>query len=131
MFIVASIDGYSYLYSFPNKLLSVIKHPNKGYFDYVVLSSNPFPSVIAFDKTNYDLYSYSLNGFFINKINLSQIIGDLDKINSSINICPIFNTDGGTQKDILVIQVEDGSNFLINVPFFEKEINFRPNIWVV
>ena len=131
MFIVASIDGYSYLYSFPNKLLSVIKHPNKGYFDYVVLSSNPFPSVIAFDKTNYDLYSYSLNAFFINKINLSQIIGDLDKINSSINICPIFNTDGGTQKDILVIQVEDGSNFLINVPFFEKEINFRPNIWVV
>ena len=124
MFIITSIDGYSYLYSFPNKLLSVIKHPNKGYFDYIVLSSNPFPSIIAFDKANNDLYSYSLNGFFINKINLSQIIEELDKINSNINIYPIFNTDGGTQKDVLVIQVDNESNFLVNVPFFEKEINF-------
>ena len=125
MFITTSIDGYSFLYSFPNKLLSVIKHPDKGFFDFVILSSNPFPSIITFDKNNYDFYSYSLNGLFITKVNISQFIGDIDKSKDiNINIYPIFDTDGGAHKDLLVIQNENGNHIVINVPFFEKEIDF-------
>ena len=118
MFITTSIDGYSCIYSFPNKLVSVIKHPDKRYFDYTILGSNPFPFIIAFDKKSKDFYSYSLNGFLIHKENLSKFIGD--DLNNVINIYPIFDTDGGTNKDVLVIQDEKGNNFIINLPFFEK-----------
>ena len=124
MFITTSIDGYSCIYSMPNKLVSVIKHPNKGYFDYILLSSNPFPSIIAFDLINKDFYSYSVNGIFIVKVNLSLFVGDLNKINNIINIYPIFDTDGGAHKDLLVIQVENEKNIVINLPFFEREIDF-------
>ena len=125
MFVTTSLDGYSCIYSIPNKLISVIKHPSNGYFDYILLSANPFPTVITFDKINNDLYSYSVNGFFIIKVNLSQIIGDLDKINNNINIYPIFDTDGGAHKDLLVIQVENENNIVVNLPFFEKETEFN------
>ena len=121
MFITTSIDGYSCIYSMPNKLVSVIKHPNKGYFDYILLSSNPFPSIIAFDKINNEFYSYSVNGIFITKVSLSQLVGELNKINNNINIYPFFDTDGGAHKDLLVIQIENGNNILVNLPFFEKE----------
>ena len=121
MLVTTSIDGYSCIYSLPNKLVSVIKHPNKGYFDYIVLSSNPFPTVIAYDKKSNDFYSYSLNGIFIHKVNLSKFIGELDKLNDNIiSIYPIFDTDGGTNKDLLVIQDEKDNNVVVNLPFFEK-----------
>ena len=125
MFVTTSLDGYSCIYSIPNKLISVIKHPSNGYFDYILLSANPFPTVITFDKINNDLYSYSVNGFFIIKVNLSQIVGDLDKVNDNINIYPIFDTDGGAHKDLLVIQVENENNIVVNLPFFEKETEFN------
>ena len=127
MFSTTSIDGYSCIYSMPNKLLSVIKHPNNGYFDYILLSSNPFPSVIAFDKINNDFYSYSINGLFINKVNLSKLVGELDKINNVINIYPLFNIDGGVGKDLIIIQTDKGYHIAINIPFFEKEIDFLIN----
>jgi hypothetical protein len=47
MFVTTSIDGYTCIYSFPNKLVSVIRHPNKRYFNYAVLGANPFPFIIA------------------------------------------------------------------------------------
>ena len=127
MFATTSLDGYSCIYSNPNKLLSMIKHPNKGYFDYILLSSNPFPLVIAFDKTNNDFYSFSLSGIFINKVNLNKLIGDLDKVNDKINIYPLFNTDGGAGKDLIIIQTNKGYHVAINLPFFEKEIDFVDN----
>ena len=65
MFITSSLDGYSCLYSFPNKLLNVIKHPNNGYFDYILLGANPFPFIIAYDKNSQEFYSYSLNGLVL------------------------------------------------------------------
>jgi len=116
MFITTSLDGYSCLYSFPNKLLNVIKHPNNGYFDYILLGSNPFPFIIAYDKINEEFYSYSLNGIYINKIKISELIqnGDI------IKIIPLFDTNGGTHKDILIINCGK-NNILINLPFFEKE----------
>ena len=130
MFSTTSLDGYSCIYSMPNKLLSVIKHPNNGYFDYILLSSNPFPSVIAFDKINNDFYSYSINGLFINKVNLSKLVGELDKTNDIINIYPLFNVDGGTGKDLIIVQTDKGYHIdyiAINLPFFEKEIDFVIN----
>ena len=125
MFITTSIDGYSYIYSMPNKLLSVIKHPNNGYFDYILLSSNPFPSIVAYDNINNDFYSFSINGLFIKKINISEFVKDLDKMNNCvINLYPMFDTDGGAHKDLLVIQIEKGNNIVVNLPFFEKQIDF-------
>jgi hypothetical protein len=123
MFATTSLDGYSFIYSMPNKLLSVIKHPNGGYFSFILLSSNPFPSIIAYDKITNDFYSYSINGLFIKKINISEFVKNLDKINI-INLYPLLDTDGGAHKDLLVIQIEKGNNIVLNLPFFEKEIEF-------
>ena len=123
MLATTSLDGYSFIYSMPNKLLSVIKHPNGGYFSFILLSSNPFPSIIAYDKITNDFYSYSINGLFIKKINISEFVKNLDKINI-INLYPLLDTDGGAHKDLLVIQIEKGKNIVLNLPFFEKEIEF-------
>ena len=41
-----------------------------------------------------------------------------------INIYPMFDTDGGTHKDLLIINLENISNIVVNLPFFEKEIDF-------
>ena len=43
MFITCSYDGLIFTYVFPNKLISIIKHPKNLYFDEVSLSENPFP----------------------------------------------------------------------------------------
>ena len=117
MFITTSIDGYSCLYSFPNKLLNVIKHPNEGYFDYILLGANPFPFIFAFDKIHQELYSYSINGILITKIKIEELITKKVK---AIKIFPIFDTNGGTHKDSLVFNYEK-NNILINLPFFEIE----------
>ena len=118
MFITTSLDGYSCLYSFPNKLLNVIKHPNNGYFDYILLGSNPFSFIVAYDKISQEFYSYSLNGIFINKIKIKHLIQNFELI----KIIPIFDTNGGTHKDILIINFGK-NNISINLPFFEKENN--------
>ena len=116
MFITSSLDGYSCLLSFPNKLLNVIKHPNNGYFDYILLGANPFPFIIAYDKNSQEFYSYSLNGFIIDKIKIPQLI----QKNEMIKIFPIFDTNGGTHKDILIINHSKGY-LSLNLPFFEKD----------
>ena len=116
MFITTSLDGYACLYSFPNKILNVIKHPNEGYFDYVLLGANPFPFIVAYDKINQELYSYSINGIFITKVKIIELIQNVNLI----KIFPIFDTNGGTHKDVLVFHNEK-NNILINLPFFEIE----------
>ena len=130
IFVLSSIDGYLCLYVLPGKLINIIKHPLKEhFFDYVILSSNPFPSIIAFDKLNNTLYSYSINGIFICKKQIFEIINDEY---SNIHICPIFDEENGIHKDLLFIQVNnqlnidlnkikfDKSNIILNVPFFEN-----------
>ena len=110
MLITTSIDGYSCLYSFPNKLLNVIKNPNESYFDYIFLGTNPFPFIAAYDKINKEFFSYSLNGILINKIKISELVQKVDMI----EVYPIFDS----LKDILFIN--DKINcVLINLPFFE------------
>ena len=135
MFIISSIDGYLFLYILPGKLINVIKHPLKNsHFDYVLLSSNPFPSIIAFDKLNNTFYSYSINGIFIHKKEILELILLKD---DNAHICPMFDNENGIYNDYLLIQVNkslnfdfdfnfnktkkcNNSNFFINVPFFEK-----------
>ena len=131
MFIISSIEGELYLYILPGKLINVIKHPIKNnYFNFSFLSSNPFPSIIAFDLSNNTFYSYSINGNFIYQKDLFQII-NLKEENNYVHICPIFDKENGIYKDFFLIQnnnkecIEysdkwDNSNLLINVPFFEK-----------
>ena len=116
MFITTSLDGYSCLYSFPNKLLNIISHPNNGYFDYILLGSNPFPFIIAYDKNNQEFYSYSLNGIYIDNIKISELIKNVN----IIKIFPIFDTNGGTHIDKLIINSGKNTVF-INLPFFEKD----------
>ena len=114
MFITTSFGGYSCLYSFPNKLLHVIKHPNEGYFDYILLGANPFPFIVAYDKINQEFYSYSINGILIIKKKIKEIIQNANEI----KIFPIFDTNGGTHNDLLVINYAK-NNILVNLPFFE------------
>ena len=136
MYIISSIDGYLCLYILPGKLISAIKHPIKNhYFNYVLLSSNPFPSIIAFDKTSNTFYSYSINGIFIHKKGLFEIL-ELKEDDDNVHICPIFDVDNGIHKDYLLIQVNKSPNLninklelnnsliLISIPFFEKIESF-------
>lgn len=135
MFIISSIDGFLLLYILPGKLINVIKHPIKNnFFDFCFLSSNPFPNIIAFDKKDKNLYSFSINGFFIKKINLYDFsIFNFDQIDD-IKIFPIFDDEKGIYKDVIIIQnnkeeniniqklkeTKEKNTLILNVPFFEK-----------
>ena len=116
MFITSSLDGYVCLYSFPNKLFTVIKNPNNNYFDYVLLAANPFPFIIAYDKKTKEFYSYSLNGIFIDKKDITELIENKEKV----KIFPLFDTNGGTQNDTLIISRDKGS-LRLDLPFFKKQ----------
>ena len=52
MFATTSLDGFACIYILPDKLISSIKHPNNLYFDKIFLSSNPFSTIIAYEKNN-------------------------------------------------------------------------------
>ena len=135
MFIISSIDGFLLLYILPGKLINVIKHPIKNnFFDFCFLSSNPFPNIIAYDKKDKNLYSFSINGFFIKKINLFDFsIFNFDQIDD-IKIFPIFDDEKGIYKDVIIIQnnkeeniniqklkeTKEKNTLILNVPFFEK-----------
>jgi len=102
MFATWSLDGLICTYVFPNKLISIIKHPKKLHFDKVVLSANPFPTIIAYEKNNNCFYSYSLNGMLINRFSLENI---QEKINEKVNVSIKFYFDvyGGCQKDSIEV----------------------------
>ena len=130
MFCTTSKDGFLCVYMFPNKLITTIKNPNENYFNIGFLSSNPFPCIIAFEETNYELFSYSINGFPIIKRSLFKLLDIKEKI-SELGFFPFFNERGGTYKDRLIIieeitkkklfkdQVFKGQ--LFTVPFFDNE----------
>jgi hypothetical protein len=113
MFATTSYDGFICVYILPNKLISMIKHPDNSYFDQIMLSSNPFPSVIAFDNKKNNLISYSLSGIIIKSIILKN---DEKK---DIKIEPIFNIYGGTFKDRINICYNKGNIHILSVPFFD------------
>ena len=119
-----NITGLDY----SNKLISIIKHPNKLYFDKVFLSSNPFPTIIAYEKQNNCFYSYTLSGIFINKMildenkdknNNKKIYNDNSKKKFEI----FFNFDiyGGCHKDIIqIINNLDKKKRMFDLPFFKE-----------
>ena len=92
MFAFTSKDGFIYIYIIPNKLFSVIKHPDNRYYNKVFLSANPFPTIVAYDEDNKSLTSYSLSGIMIKKVKIKE----KDKIKDNIEISPLFNIYGGT-----------------------------------
>ena len=111
MFATSSYDGFICVYIIPNKLISMIKNPNNSYFSKIFLSSNPFPSIIAFDQNEKILFSYSLSGLLIKKIILLETF-------SEFSIFPLFNVYGGTFKDRIIIYSKEGHFEIMNVPFF-------------
>ena len=118
MFITTSFDGYSCLYSFPNKLLNAIKHPNvNGYFDFILLGANPFPFIVSYDKINQEFYSYSINGILITQKKIKELIQNPNA--NEVKIYPIFDTNGGTHNDLLVINYGKNNNTVFNLPFFD------------
>jgi hypothetical protein len=115
MFATISLDGLACIYILPGKLISIIKHPNNLYFDKIFLSSNPFPTVITFDKKSKIISSYSLSGIIINQMNFE----DKDK---SIKIEPMFNIYGGGNRDRIKVELNEYFE-IYNLPFFD----FSPN----
>ena len=113
MFATTSNDGFICVYIIPNKLISVIKHPNNSYYDQVFLSANPFPTVIACDKKENILTSYSLSGIIINSIKL------INENNLDYKIIPYFNVYGGAFKDRIIICSIKGTYIIYYVPFFD------------
>ena len=114
IFATTSLDGYICAYILPNKLFSIIKHPNNLYFENVYLSANPFPTIIAFDKNDNTLRSYSLSGILIKEKKVAE-----PEIKIQIKI--IFDEFGGTFKDGILIY--DESNKLLQslyMPFFDN-----------
>ena len=115
MFGSTSYDSFALIYFYPNKLISIIKHPNKLYFDKIFLSSNPFPTIITFEKKENLLISYSLSGIIIKEKKL--------KTSNELNIEPIFNTSGGRKIDKILVY--DGAfeiHKLYKLPFFDEII---------
>ena len=125
MFATCSYDGFICTYIFPNKLISIIKHPNNLYFNNVRLSANPFPTIIAYEKQNNCFYSYSLNGIFINKMTLDENKGknNIKKNEEKKIFSIIFNFDmyGGCHKDRLeIIYKFDKKRKVFDISFFNK-----------
>ena len=125
MYSTTSKDGFLCVYMFPNKLITAIKNSNGSYFNLVFLSSNPFPSIIAFDEKEYEIYSFSINGFMIKKCNILKLLEKQEK-KDDLKIFSHFNENGGTYKDRLFFLEENikGKTFkfqLFTVPFFDKE----------
>ena len=113
MFATISLDGLACIYIIPNKLFSIIKHSNK-YYDKIFLSSNPFPTIITYEKQNNTLTSYSINGILIKQKHIT-----MDEID--ITVEPLFNIYGGGNKDRIKAYNESiGFYELYNIPFFDK-----------
>ena len=130
MFLTCSFDGLICIYVYPKKLISIIRHPEKLYFDQACLSANPFPTVVAHDKKNCCLYSYSLNGILINKLKYDENRGNINDAKRDITINYVLDVYGGCllQKDLVNIIYGSGDKShkeskWFELPFF-NEIEF-------
>ena len=112
MFSTCSYDGFICTYIFPNKLISVIKHPANLYYNRVFLSANPYPAIISYEKRNNSFSSYSLSGIFINKILLDK---------NKIDIILHFDIYGGCHKDrIEIYNKKAKKSKIFDLPFFNE-----------
>jgi len=103
-------------YVLPNKLISVIKHPEKKYFDKVYVSANPFPTIVSYERANNLLRSYSLSGLLIKEKKIE--IKNNDENFYIIN--PLFDYYGGNFKDVIIVY---NKRMVIeyNIPFFRAK----------
>lgn len=115
IYATSSYDGLICVYTFPNKLICVIKNKKiNSYFHKVYPSANPFPSIIAYDKGNEILYSYTLSGILINTFEI--------KNKSKIEVSTNFNiSGGGSYFDELKITFGHSESKTYIVPFFYKK----------
>ena len=128
MMSTTSKDGFINIYILPKKLITAIKNPNNGnYFNYVFLCSNPFPAIIAIDKKNLEVFSYSINGFLIKKLK-PNMFREFNEKNKDLWFFTNFNENGGTFKDRLIFIERQKKEkeciykcYLVRVPFFEME----------
>ena len=121
MFATTSYDGYVCIYILPNKLFSMIKNQNNSYYDKVFLSSNPFPTIIVYEKDNNLFTSFSLSGMIIKRVKIET--KSEDKINE-MKIVPLFDVYGGTSIDKIEVIIKSNkkvTNQFYNLPFFELE----------
>ena len=118
MFATSSQDGLLCVYILPNKLFCIIKNQNNSYFDKVFLSSNPFPTILAFEEHNNTFSSYSLSGLLIKQKVIERTIKE------GMVITPLFNIFGGNIKDMIKISLKR-KKFetiqIIDLPFLEQE----------
>ena len=118
MFATSSFDGFGCVYILPNKLFSVIKNFNDSYFNRIFLCSNPYPTIITFEKKSNTMSSYSLSGLLIKKIIVEP------KINVKIKISPMLNIYGGNIRDqvkVSIITKKSITNQIYNLQLFDQE----------
>ena len=148
IFATTSYDGHICIYFLPCKLVSIIRHPEKKIYDKVYISANPFPTIVAYEKENGVLRSYTISGLIIkekkiifedenqnkkknenkknkknkkNKNNNNEINENKDK--GQYNINPLFDFYGGNFKDkIVVFNKEIVIEY--SIPFFKERFIF-------
>ena len=107
LFLSYSLDGFINIYVFPKcKLVRTIKAINltnsNELLQKVVLVSNPFPMIFAYDK-NY-MYTFTLNGEIIKKegleINNLEIFPCVDKNCGLINDCIFIKNSENNMREI-------------------------------
>ena len=116
MFATTAKDGFICVYMIPNKLICVIKHPNNLYFNKVYLSANPFPSIIAYERNNDNIFrSYSLSGLLIKEKILEK--------KEDIIISCFFDFFGGAFNDGVMIYNKNNELIIsFYVPFFNSPL---------
>ena len=128
MICTSSKDGFINIYSLPNKLVTTIQNSNKKTFGPIYLSSNPFPSIIALEQESFELFSYTINGFIVKRVNLYNLLEIKEDVKIDLYVCSHFNENGGTFKDRLIF-IENNIKekeiiykcHLVKVPFFDNE----------
>ena len=121
LFLSYSLDGFINIYVFPKcKLVRTIKVVDITYSNEtlikVVLVSNPFPMIFAYDK--YNMYTFTLNGELIKK-------EESKDMNSIDNISPCIDKNCGLINDCIIIKKLNNNDKQeekeLTLPFFLLE----------
>ena len=66
LFATGCAGGFIYIYNLYNgSLLRSFVHPNKMPINTILLSSRPLFCIIFFSVQDHQIYSYSINGYFL------------------------------------------------------------------